>query len=728
MTESTRETASSITINSIIIKKEGGKKLQIVPGPDNARIFVSLNIRENIFQNGISGSLKFKETGIYGDYFNIIGDELIVIDFESPDIEDSQHTLTFCVDDVHFLGDETIDALGGPSVRAGVGWEVNFVSCENYLLNWEELDYMDEDFIGKIAGASDWGEGFVDLMATKYFNPGANENFSFAQEDMDIENTHNSLWLKKNQNMYPWGKDVHPPNLGSLMNNLCENSVTEDLMGVNYLFYADFDGWHFKSIRQMIKDSQTYFFGWFGGPREYKITDVDSDPPDGEGDPRISSHRILNEFNHLKLWQDGAYSSYYELNKPNYDDPYFDYIDFTTQHQYSSEDEDEQVWGDREIVDYDYHRDADSWGPGKDGGRVEQFKLLPKRFDTTIDIAESNADIPQRQMKKSRRKYDESGLYGYFQSPYNYYNEKETDFLASSTFDGKHGKQNDILWQTMFDQTDLEGKYAKIIQKDIKKPTAEKYQEHIEMMNLKEKFNVYRHSICCDAQSIKKFVFLALITDAKKIQDNDRGGVYEYSWKEIEMWPTDFIRATDPEATPVETDDQAPLKIVHPKNGMFGEIRSNPGWRNEKWPDPAYNLNELMNTSDGINVYAGPGLNAADLEYNDYPEAYQMMPIGGYFEVIDDLLQDPCEMEDVVDGPIAGIQDGKWDYKTGGHIVQMYRIPNYVLGQLNEDDEVVRGGIAPMEEKPGEPDDTIPQDVYFFDVLNAHDGLCGCLS
>ena len=717
MAEHNIQTPSDITINSIVIRKPTGTKLQIIPAPEKDDVieplFTYLNINESIFQSGINGTLKFKEPNSIGDYFNILGNEFVDIDFESPHVDDSNHKLTFCINDVRFLGDETLESVAGPSSRPGAGWEIEFISCESYLLNWDNLDYMDEDFIGKIAG----DDGLVDSLADKYFNPDATE-FSHSQNEMEIEPTDNSIWLKKNQNMYPWGKDVHPPDLMTLMNNLTENSVTTpkeeggDSFGVNYLFYADLDGWHFKSIRKMIADSQTSFFGLIGGPREYRIADPDS--PEEEwgdgGSPRIEKHAMISEYDHLKLFKGGAYSSYYERIKPSYEDPYFDYLDFTSQHTHPLS----TSWGGKEIIDYSYHRDADRWGSRDDGGRVEEFKLIPESIDTEINIEDPiNID------RKSVRKYDKTGLYGYFDSPFNYYNDKPHDFLGSVALQGKQGKRNDILWQTMFDQTDLKGDIIKIIQKDIKEPTSEKYREHIQLLNLKEKFNVYRHSICCDKTEIKKFVFLALIDDAKKISENDRGGIYEYSWKEIEMWPREHINQDEgTEASPPES----PLKIVIPTDGMKGKIKED---SDEEWSNPAYNINELMNTTDGTNVLVGPGINVADLEYNDYPESYQMMPVGGYFEVEEgeDMLVDPCATEPNDDD----IEDGPWTHR--GQIVQMYRIPNYILGALNEDGEVVRGAIVPNEEDPTEdPDPTIPKDIYFFDVTNAHDGLCGCLS
>ena len=706
----TRETPADITINNITIKKPGGEELPVIPAPTEGdsmeELFVNLNINEGIFQSGVHGTLKIKEPGAAGDYFNLLGNEKIEISFETPDVSNSSHELTFCINDVKFLGDETMDALGGPSARAGAGWELNFISCENQFLNWDELDYMEEDFIGRI-------DELVEDLADKYFNPGSTD-FSFAQEDMVVEETSNYIWLKKNQSMYPWGKDVHPPNLMNLMNNLTENAVTEDEKGVNYVFYADLDGWHFKSIRKMIADSEPTWFGLVGGPRQYRICDEDvTEDKWTNGDPRIRSHRILGEYDHLKLWQNGAYSSYYELIKPDYSDPYFDYIDFTTQHQ----NPEGEKWGERIIVDYDYHRDVEEWGEMSDGGRVEQYKLIPDRFKTEIDI-----DDPKNIDKKSRRKYDETGLYGYFDNPYNYPNQTPYDHLGSAALEGKQGKYNDILWQTMFDQTELEGEIIKKIQKEIKEPARENFGKHLQVMNLKEKFNVYRHSICCDKQSIKPLVFFALIHDAKKITDDARGGIYEYSWKEVEMWPKDFVDEIKEGVEEIDyLHENNPFTIIVPEGALEGKIQESED-EEEEYSSPAYNLNELMNKKSGDDVFIGPGVNAADEDYNDYPEAYQMMPVGGYFEIGEDgVLNDPCE--EIEDGVHPNVS-----YENHGHIVQMYRIPNYMLGAKDEEGEIKRGSLVPIETELGEePDKSIPEDIYVFDVPNAHDGLCGCL-
>jgi len=666
-------------------EKEENKKVE------SGDIFISLSMTESIFNAGVQGILKFREPvesdTSTGDKFNFTGGELIEIIIESPGIEESRKTLTFCVDDAKKLGNEASESLGGPAGRADAGWLLTFITCENFYLNWAEIDIAkDEDYIGHIANSEDsfdGNTGLVNQLAEKYFNPEATD-YSFSKNKMEIENTHNSVWLKTHHNMYPWGKDVHHDNLLSLITDLSENAVTEDQRGVNYLFYADLDGWHFKSIRKMIKDEAgSYFFGLLGkDPREYFITDMDVPEKDWNfGDPRIVAMNIISEFNHFKMWKDGAYSAYYELVKPNYDDPYFDYLDFVSSHQKSDAD----YWGEREVISYSYH--DDEWGGVDDGGRVEQFKILPDSIDT------DGSSI------KSRRFYDESGIYGYFSSPYNVPNYNTTDMFGALQTNGKYGPQNDIVWKSMFDQTDLGGDVLYKIQKEIKKPIRDSkvLEEFIQMKNLKERWKVYKESICCDSEESSKFEFFAVIEGAKKISgDEGRGGIYEYSWKEVEFWPNDHVLELD-EETEELTDENSPIKIVTIPNGLHGSFREDDS---DEWTNPAFNLNEFMNKTEGDEVYVGPGVNAASEEFNRYPYAHQMMPIGGFFNIDDK----PCE-----------IRENNEETYFHGHVVQMQKIPYTLLRS-----------IVPTYEDESEDDINTPNEIYFFNVVNVHDGSCGC--
>tara|TARA_R100000315_G_C5235526_1_gene147402 strand:+ start:4403 stop:6562 length:2160 start_codon:yes stop_codon:yes gene_type:complete len=712
----TKQFGHDIKINSIIIGKmevsEGGvipgfnigNALQIYPNPEGLDeadpLLGSFTITSSIFTPGMIGKLKFRDPGTMGEAFNINATEYVLFDVETPGNPDSKKQIKMCVEDVHHVGDMSSEQLSGKGSKQGIGWELNLIPCESYLQNWDDLNYQKDGFIGKIASDVPWetsGEkGLVNQIFDKYFSPGGKYSTYYGSggegaSENKIENTLNTVWLKKNHNLYPWGKDVSPPNLLQLLNSLTEYAVTDepDSNGVNYVFYQDMDGWHFKSIRSILREAS----GFIGeddsgdvssGLNKYYITDFINIPTTDENtpnyDPKIYSLISFNEWNHLSSWVSGAYSCYYELVKPNYSDPYFDYMDTTSIHQRRGANE----WGDREIITYDYHRDSQKWGDIKQGGRVEEYKLLADPSEDSIWDTSKTYES---------RKHISNPIFGYFSPAYNKQEELPYDFMGSEYTQGKYGKTNDKIWQTMHDCTDLEAKNLWTIQNKIKKPVRQNYKQYVEKKNLKEKWNVYRHSICCDKENIEKYQFLAVIDDAKLVQDNDRGGIYNYSWREVEMWPTDDIETMNPDSV-VLTDEEAPITIATVPGGMEGNIED------EATMTAAWNINELFNSMEGDNVFVGPGINVADDDFNDYPEAYQMMPVGGYFKIDDN----PCEVEDGAD---------VYFHK---HLVQMYKLPMYVLEGMTTTGDVENNfGDEPVE-------------IFFFDVPNAHDGLCDCPS
>tara|TARA_R110002124_G_scaffold84503_3_gene219947 strand:- start:9430 stop:10653 length:1224 start_codon:yes stop_codon:yes gene_type:complete len=406
----------------------------------------------------------------------------------------------------------------------------------------------------------------------------------------------------------------------------------------------------------------------------------------------------------MEMWQEGAYSSYYEIVRPNYDDPYFEYMDSVSRHQKSKlnengEEDDAMFWGKREIITYDYHRDAAEWP------KIAEFKLLSEDIDTSIDVE----NLHKGKGRRAVRKYDESGMWGYFSSLYNNPQQTPLDYLGSRNTNGKYGKTNDMVWQAMFDQSNLSAETLKKIQEEIKRPLRKQegdegevsaYEEYVQMLNLKTKWNVYRNTVCCDKNTNVPYQFLAVIENARQVQENDRAGIFEYSWKEVEIWPKKFVENLDDDEIEVLSEEDSPIAIVVVKGGGSGEIMEE---EQEEWTNPAYNINELFNSEDEENnIYAGPGINVADDEYNDYPESYRMMPVGGYFKV--DV--DPCTLEDPA------------DVYYHRQIVQMNRMPGKVLSGGAE--------ITPRFDEDGNEDTSVPDDFYFFDVTNAHDGLCGC--
>ena len=694
----------SHVIHSINITKwDTGTSVQLFPNPlpedeqEGEDIFGSFTMTSSIFTPGLVGRLKFKDPGLFGESFSLSGTEFVDFDISNPRIPNSRKQVRLCVEDIRHIGDIAEEVLGGVTRKAGTGWELVLMSCEAYMLKWNDSEYHENGFLGKIASTEPWdpsGEpGLVNQLATKHFNPGA-KIYSTASEPMDVENTSNTIWLKQNHNMYPWGKDIPPPNLIQMVNNLSEHAVSEDQSAVNYTFYQDLDKWNFKSIKKMIKDSyeKKIIVDEFPGDQGERVYVVSDDGIEeniwfdltGGGDPRILSVVSVNEWNHIASWNGGVYSAYYELIRPNYEDPYFDYLDFTTNHTvnpkwwegldfldlFGSDTE----FGDREIVAYDYFEDIDVGY--SEGNSVEEYRLVPEAMKeyTKIEGTRSSEISPRT------RRYSPGPIYGYFGSAFNNPNEHENDFLGSMYTDGRTGTPNDVMWQTMNDSTALEASTLWTIQNNIKNPNKEAIKNYIEMVNLKEKWNVYRHSICCNKKT-EKNTFFAVIEDAKLVQDNDRGGIYQYGFREVELWPMDDVDETKTSGE-ILTPPDAPVKVVTVPCGHEGEAEG---------VGAAFNINELFNSQEGDNIFVGPGVNVADEDFNDYPEAFQMMPVGGYFKIEDN----PCEQ-------------GGDDVYYHRHVVQMYKISPTYLESIGTFDE--------------------REEIFLFDVPNSHDGFCDCPS
>jgi len=736
-----------IKITEITIEKINGDGfLQIFPNPEDLDeadpIFTNLVFGSSIFFPGMTGVLKIKEVGRIGESFSLSGYEKVTIVLENPKIEDSKKTIQMCVENVRRIGDVASEALGGKNRKADEGWQLELISCESYILNRENwsVEEVDEGLIApptfrKIATNEDetWGvpifkedetiteepKGLINEFAEEYFSGSVfitendadtNIDLSDSTKEMEIEGTKNVIWLRKNNNLYPWGKDVGNQTLLQMINNLTENSVTEDEEGFNYVFYRDIDRWNYKSINKIIKDSEDDE----DSIRNYTISDVNIDDEKWEhGDPRILSLIDFRDWDHLGFWEGGAYSAYYEMIKPYYDDPYFNYLDFATSHQdpqfrYTS-------YGKREIIDWDYHRDHTL--------SIEQYKLLPDDTNTSVYIPSEDDDSNSL---ISSRKTHASPLYGYFSSPYNDYRNVPYDYMGSLYSDGKYGKSNDIMWQTMYDITPLKGKIKYTIEKNVKERLKQDYKNYLDKRNLKEKWNVYKHSICCDKPEVNKYQFLAVITDAKLVQDNDRGGIFEYSWKEVEVWPKEAIEEMEgPELVTLIDEEQspdAPMQVVEVRDGLSGTYREDlpedPGPDDPtvvEWTNPAFNINELFNSDDADDIFVGPGVNVADEDFNDYPEGYQVMPVGGYFRIND---PGPCDFGE-------NAREDRADVYYHNHLVQMYRMPGNILETIKpsprfEEVENENGETTTQENI------NIPEEIFFFDVQNAHDGLCGC--
>ena len=221
------------------IVKPNGVEINLKNADSTVTIFNELTIEEDIFKAGLEGTLLFEESSQIGEMLPLIGGEQLLLDVETPNVENSNKSLKLYVHGVTPLVDEVNDLMRG-NIRTQQ-WLVEFGSYENVYSNYTVDAIFEDDsnnFVGKIA-ASDEDEdetGLVQYLAEKFFDPNDTGNSS---EEMDIEPTSNSVWLKKNHMLYPFRKQVQQMSPINLMNYVAEKAVPENnTNATNYLFLS----------------------------------------------------------------------------------------------------------------------------------------------------------------------------------------------------------------------------------------------------------------------------------------------------------------------------------------------------------------------------------------------------------------------------------------------------------------------------------------------------------
>jgi len=460
MAETGKATSQEFQIQSIVLENINGSPLVIYPTPKDddvtMDVFHGMHISESIFEPTVRGSITVRDSMEAFESFNPVGGEFITIKAFTPnpdgEPESDSHILDckFIVYNTTKISNESSESISGP---AGSNSYIKMDFCTpEYYINKQDETYLEDDFIGPIV--SEDGEGLINILSNKYFDNGDGQNRS-TQSDK-IEPTANSIWLKKNNLMYPWGKSRSNPDLFSMLDNVAENSLSaQNPNAANYLFYNTTKGYAFESVNNMIIR---------GNNEEIKEYNVDLNKPD---DPNTVEYvASLSDYDHMALWQNGGYSSYYTNIKPDFSDPYFDHLDYNESHK-------------KIFVDYQYHRDFDKIE------HIEEHKLLPE----TIVADRTNG----------KQFYDT--IYGYFGEHHNEAN-RHTDVTILNYEDGYGnlvGKPDKNTWQNMFDISSLPIDTLKTI-KEIKEQVVEKKQEYARLRNLRNKFDTYECSVCCLTQ------------------------------------------------------------------------------------------------------------------------------------------------------------------------------------------------------------------------------------
>lgn len=621
-------------IERAVIRKINGDEINLLSLNQGNVPFFRFNARESMFEPMLRGTLFVQDKSDLGESINLTGSEIFEISIRTPetpadgnwssgvDQEQLTQNLRFHVFRVRSLTDEAtveIDQEEGPATM----WALDLGPYEMISLNKTDASLYGKEFIGPIADED--GKGIVNFLADRYFNPSSTD-FSSAQREMDIEPTVNAVWLKGSNASYPYGKDNPFLDLGRLMNYISEYAVSsENVSAVNYLFWQDFQGWRFRSIDSLIRDQE-------GASRSYKVS------IDKTGKDKLNVFRMNKKIDQLELLNSSAYKSFYINTEPNYDDPYSSYMPTLERLK-------------KERIEYDYFTDYDKWS------HIERYPVLP----ASLELDEKN----------SNEMHDD--VFGWFEVG-EYNNQYPTKF---DIYKNSNNKSSLKAWQTNFDITDLDYDLLKQIRTEIVLPATISYLKYLRKRLLKEKWNVYKYSICCEEQPVQAVVAgssereLGYIVGFELLPQNLFGtpsgrneAKWKYFWTPVEIWETEQILLDWPgiETDPGLTGRGAPIRwksegIFVPEgntlNVDYSELTVVRGLTLGEVPSvfEAWNINELLNNTttnqgtlpqdqredtgpDGTreylyagnfpdqnddslsNSYIGPGLNSKNVDAN----------------------------------------------------------------------------------------------------------------
>ena len=479
----TSESFSGLTLLRATIESKNGNVINLIDPENGTSIFQSMTINEDMFSAGVHGTLLFKDSGNMGQNLPLVGGEILEVDLRSDSIDVDQNIKTFRFYISKVIPSNDQSGAGIQNSTKPTFWSIEFTGYENLYFNYTEPVIFEDgdDIVKKIATGGETGEkqGLVNSLADRFFNPGAGgqsgEAVNSNQEAMFIEPTGNSVWLKKNTNFYPFRKPVQQVPVIKLMNYLAENSISDtNPNAVNFLFWQDLDRWNFRSIEGILDPNNQITLlsdvEALGGERAGRVYEVDALTGRQDSNTFVS-FQVSEEFSPLKFMDSGAYISEYLRVDPDYENPYLDFTSFYGSHknrkvQYSYKDEFEKV------------------------RHIENYSLVDDTF-------EFEPDIPVRRYDNLHGYFDES----YYNDPVTRLRHTQNSLTEVYRSDKNHlgntaAYNEDVMWQSMFDQTELSGELLKEIVK-IRKTLKEKRDELARKRDLKEKWSAYRCSVCC---------------------------------------------------------------------------------------------------------------------------------------------------------------------------------------------------------------------------------------
>ena len=558
------DSSSDIEVISLALYDETGELLiDFVEETTAGRISLGLmEFVESIAETCMRGVISVDITKGEFDYLQLTGNEYVQFKLKNTDENDQDFILTspmFLVYDFDNSSDNT-DLTLLPEGVHGKSLTLKFVSKQQGSV-FDSKNPLQYGFVGRIANTQKINQGEyaediyafttdgefdVDSIDDDDVPPACNGLINelamtyFAGEQFEIEGTDNTILHSPQRFTYPNKKITKNMNLLQLINhatkyawkksNIIETetdtgSSFSEFGWCNYFFWHDLDGWHFKSATKMAADSKATDIKTF-----YFSQDVLSES-------RIRKLDVISDFSISKAFSDGMLYSFYTKIEPEYEDLYARFLNDNSKYKET-------------LYEYNYGSDYNPL--------IESSRLMPDIVYDPLDGKEMNLVDWIKERKNNELKVDDT-LFGHYKN--RQFGDKNELYriagrgfdVGSTSYDGRYENieynpnlsdynlYQDNMWQEMFDCVDIMGSSDDDIDdcfvlrqlKKIKADTFINKALYRRAMDYKEKWNVYRYSVCCEEVNTDSDEFFAIIKDHKKIGDN----IYRYAWSKVVLIP-----------------------------------------------------------------------------------------------------------------------------------------------------------------------------------------------
>jgi hypothetical protein len=255
------------SLSSLKIVKPDGESLNIIPWDIGTNPLIAFSLNESMFSPLMTGTLVIRDTGEWLGTYGVRPNDEIHFNLNAKtvsgtlnrdrndsfiknyslifEVTNVKNTVTLSSDEFQ-NSSETIKALTIEFITKSI-LNKEFLSSVLDNENFIGYIYSDEPDTFQLSGLS--GPS-VELRG---FNSYLKEKFEI---EIDGDKTWNYCYLKKNNVSYPWGKIQGQQTLLQTLEYLAENAVNYDNnAAVNYAFWQDLHGYHFKCVDSLIKNN-----------------------------------------------------------------------------------------------------------------------------------------------------------------------------------------------------------------------------------------------------------------------------------------------------------------------------------------------------------------------------------------------------------------------------------------------------------------------------------------